>query len=188
MKTIAHGAAWLCAFLLAGCDYQVPLVEKPELPLDPALIGQWKRTDNGQTFRLAFLPLEKNEYLVFYQGRKGSLFARACLCRTAGGLTLLQGTMLGVAQEGRDDVNLFKNTYLFAAYTIQDDTLSFRFLDLQTIQDGIDSTAALAAAIEADKDNPELFQPPMLFTKATKQEDPPTQQPPPARPPIPEGW
>jgi hypothetical protein len=43
---------WFAAVLLAGCDYTVPLAEKPETQIDTALVGQWQITLDGKDVRL----------------------------------------------------------------------------------------------------------------------------------------
>ncbi len=112
--------AAVCAAVLAGCDYAVPLAEKPEQPIDTALVGAWARkVPHGKTEeRLLVLPLGKNEYLVSYPaGSPHALFARACLCRAAG-MPLIQFTWFGTAEGKTVDDSCI---YQFASFTVTGD-------------------------------------------------------------------
>jgi len=175
--------ALVCAAVLAGCDYKVPLAEKPELPIDMHLVGAWERTTpEGAIQRLLVLPLGKNEYLVsFPAGEKDAMFARASLCKTAG-MTLVQMDWFGTAQgvtpeDGR--------VYQYASYSITDDTLKGRLLNADVVDREASSSAALSAAIEANVENTQLFRDIMEFKRAK----PPTNPNSPLkRPPMPAAW
>lgn len=175
--------ALACGVTLAGCDYTVPLNETPELPIDSALIGVWERTTNqGEKQRLLVLPLSKNEYLVSFPAQaKDALFARASLCKTAG-KTFLQlawfGTAKGVTPED-------SRVYQYATYAVAGDTLKGRLLNAEVVDREAASSAALAAAIEANLENPRLFRDEWVFIKAKLPEAPDA---PPKRPPIPAAW
>ena len=175
--------ALVCAAVLAGCDYKVPLAEKPELPIDMHLLGAWERTTpEGAIQRLLVLPLGKNEYLVsFPAGSRDAMFARASLCKTAG-LTLLQLDWFGTAQ---GDTPEDGRVYQYASYSVKDDTLKGRLLNADVVDRDVSSAAGLSAAIEANRDNPKLFRDAWEFTRA---EDPAKPGAPPKRPPIPAAW
>ncbi len=63
MKFILLLAAIL---LLAGCDYDTPLTEKPTRAVDPALIGSWFSIKNGEP--LDIYRLSGEEYLAIAHG------------------------------------------------------------------------------------------------------------------------
>ena len=175
--------ALTCAAVLAGCDYKVPLTEKPELPIDTHLVGAWERTTlEGAIQRLLVLPLGKNEYLVsFPAGSRDAMFARASLCKTAG-LTLLQLDWFGTAQ---GDTPEDGRVYQYASYSVKDDTLKGRLLNADVVDREASSTAALSAAIEANAENANLFREVWEFKKAK----PPTNPNAPLkRPPMPAAW
>lgn len=168
---------------LAGCDYTVPLVEKPEQAIDKALVGAWERTTaQGESERLLILPLGKTEYLVsFPAGSKDAMFARACLCKAAD-LTLVQLTWFGTArgvppEDGR--------VYQFASCAVTGDTLKGRLLNGDVVDRDAASSAALATAIEANKENVNLFREEMVFTRVKPPADP---NAPFKRPPVPAAW
>jgi len=154
----------LACLLLAGCDFTVPLVEKPALDIDKSVIGLWEKPkpDGGQPERLLVLPLGRQEYLVAFTGNgTNSLYARACLCKTAD-LSLVQLTWIGNSEgEAAADDRI----YQFASYTVTGRKLSLRLLNPETVGRDAKSTAALTKAIEANKASPALFREPMEFTK-----------------------
>jgi hypothetical protein len=178
--------AWLgavCAAALAGCDYTVPLAEKPEQAIDAALVGAWERKgDQGETERLLVLPLSKTEYLVsFPSGSKNAMFARACLCKAAG-LTLVQLTWFGTVNGDLADDD---RVYQFASYTVTGDSLKGRLLNPDTVSRDVASTDALVKAISAKKEQPGLFRDVWDFTKVKPPADP---NAPPKRPAVPAAW
>jgi hypothetical protein len=172
-----------CAAALAGCDYSVPLAEKPAQPVDKALVGVWEQTtDQGEVQRLLVLPLGKAEYLVsFPAGSKDAMFARACLCKAAD-LTLVQLDWFGTARGGVPDNS---RVYQFASYTVTGDTLKGRLLNADVVDRDAASSAALSALIEANQASPRLFRDEMIFTKVKPPADP---NAPFKRPPMPAAW
>ena len=149
--------------VLVGCDYIVPLVKTPEMGIDPGIIGLWQRSQgDGQTESLLVLPLSKQEYMVsFPAGSTNAMFARACLCRTAG-KTLVQLEWVGSAQcKFPEDNRVFQ----FAAYSVVGDTITVRMLNTDVVKKDMKSTDELANAIADNKDKPDLLRDKMVFTK-----------------------
>lgn len=172
-----------CAAALAGCDYTVPLTEKPEMAIDKALLGAWERTsDQGEVQRLLILPLGKTEYLVsFPAGSKDAMFARACLCKAAD-LTLVQLTWFGTAH---GDVAEDNRVYQFASCAVTGDTFKGRLLNADTVSRDVTSADALVKAIVANKESPDLFRDVWDFKKVKPPADP---NAPVQRPPMPAAW
>jgi hypothetical protein len=152
----------LCA-VLAGCDYTVPLVTTPTLDIDPAGAGLWQRTkDDATTESLLVLPLGKKEYLVSYPaGSKDGMFARGCLWHGAD-RTLVQLDWFGTAQGKLPDNG---QTFQFAAYTIEGETIRIRLLNTDVVKQDVSTSAALAKAIVDNKGNPDLFREAMVFKR-----------------------
>ncbi len=152
--------------LFIGCDYTVPLVTNPTIEIDRSVLGLWQRPkEDGTTEQLLVLALDKQEYLVSYpSGTNDAMFARACLCRTAG-KTLVQLKWLGNAQGEPPEDN---RVYQFATYSVKGDTLTVRMLNTDVVQKDVASTKELAEAIAKNKDNPSLFHDSMVFTKVKK--------------------
>lgn len=152
--------------LLTGCDYTVPLVTSPEIEIDRSVLGLWQTSKaEGGTEQLLVLPLDKCEYLVSYpSGAKDAMFARACLCRTAG-MMLVQLKWLGTAEGALPDDN---RVFQFVSYSVKGDVLTIRLLNTDLVKSDAASTKELAKAIAGNKDNPGLFKEGMVFTKVKK--------------------
>ena len=156
----------LACGLLSGCDYTVPLVTKPETEIDRSVLGLWQAVkQDGEPEQLLVLPLDKHEYLVSYpSGAKDAMFARACLCRTAG-KELVQLKWFGSAQAELPEDN---RVFQFANYSLKGDTLTVRLLNSEVVKKDVASTKELAKTIADNKDNPSLFKEAMVFTKVKK--------------------
>ena len=103
--------AMACTVLM-GCDYAVPLVKTPAIPIDNSLVGLWQPAKTNESDALLVLPLDAHQYLVEYPvGSKDAMFAKACLCR-AGTRPLVQLEWFGTAQGTLPDS---KVVYQFAA-------------------------------------------------------------------------
>ncbi len=63
MKPVLLSIALL---LLAGCNFEAPLTEKPTRDVDPALLGSWFSLTDGKP--LDVFKLSKEEYLVLDDG------------------------------------------------------------------------------------------------------------------------
>lgn len=163
-------ALWLACALLAGCEYTVPLVSQPALPIDRAVIGLWQsQKESGQAEELLVLPLDAHEYLLsFPAGAKGAMFARVCLWQGAG-LTLAQLNWIGTAQAKLPENN---RTYQYASFKAEGDTLRVRMLNSEVVKKEIASANALEKAIKDNKENPDLFQEEMVFKRAAREPAP----------------
>ena len=179
--TLRPVLSWLAAVLLAGCDYTVPLAEKPETQIDTALVGQWQITLDGKDVRLSVLALAADEYLVAYpSGTPDTLYARACLCQGTE-FALVQLRWFGSANARAD---FSAHPYQYAAYGIEGDTLVARLINPEVVKPA-QTAAALLSAIKANNTNPDLFRSELRFTRVKPPADP---HAPLARPPLPAGW
>ena len=149
--------------ILAACEFSVPLVETPDIPIDERVLGVWARSnDEGKEERLLVLPLGKHEYLVSYPATTtDAMFARACLTRAAG-KTLVQLNWFGDAKGSVPDD---KRTYQYVEYSVDGRKLTVRLLNSDVVSKDAASTNALVEAIEAGKDHPKLFREAMLFNR-----------------------
>lgn len=150
--------------MLAGCDYTVPLVKNPALPIDPTVVGLWQRTDAGQSETLLVLPLGKNEYMISYPAQsKDAMFARGCRCQ-AGRLDLVQLEWFGTAQGTIAENN---KVFQFAAYTVTGSSLSVKLLNPDVVKRDAASSEALVQSIADNAGKTNLFRDEMVFKKIT---------------------
>jgi hypothetical protein len=152
----------LCG-LLAGCEYTVPVVKKPAIDIDRAIVGLWQRpAKDGKIEHLLVVPLDKQEYLVSYPSNSDeAMFARACLGRVKD-ITLVQLKWFATAQAALPDDN---KVYQFASYSVSGDKLTVRMLNSDVISKDVASTDALIKAIAANKAATNLFRESMVFTR-----------------------
>ena len=180
---------WIAASLLAGCDYKVRLVDKPELPIDKALVGVWKESSQQERVeRILVLPFSENEYLVVWStGAENSLYARACLCKETD-FVLVQFTLFGsdegpVIKEEDEDAHLHQ----YYAYSVKDDKLTLSRLNTDVVDRDVATPAALLAAIQANRTHPKLFDEETVYTRV-KPTEPQKDDAEVKRPPIPKAW
>lgn len=158
MKSLSAMAVCL---LLVGCDYSVPLVKEPAVPIDRGLVGLWERAqENEKPDRLLVLPLGAREYLVAFPATSpDGMFARATLAPQAG-LKLVQIDWVGTARGAVPETN---RVFQFATYVVTGDVLEVRMLNAEIVQRDVASAKDLARRIEEQRDNPDLFKPSMRF-------------------------
>jgi len=155
----------VCA-LLAGCDYTVPLVKSPTLPLDNTVVGLWQSTDGGATTnKLLVLPSSKEQYLVVYPAESpNAMFAHGALWKNDK-LTLVQLDWFGTA---RGDLPTDNRTFQYAKYTVASEKLTLHLLNPEVVSKDVASSNDLVKAIADNKDNPKLFRDKIVFEKVKR--------------------
>ena len=153
----------LLAALLAGCEYEVPLVTQPTAGIDEALVGVWGRElANGGEERLLILPMSEQEYLVsFPMNSKDRMFARGSVWED-GELKLVQLEWFGTAKAklpGKDP------RFQYFGYRRSGEQLEILHLNADVVGRKPVSSEALAKAILAKKSDPKFFRKPMVFDK-----------------------
>lgn len=149
------------ALLVAGCDYEAPLVTEAMIPIDPALLGIWEPVaEPGEEPPAAddvvvILRLSPTEYLVHEQGGH---FYRGCLTDVAGHRCFqLEDLGTGLEANGANGAN---GRYLLGRCTLAGDTLAVEFLnDVHVPPRTLRTGAEIRAAILAHRDAPGLFEP-----------------------------
>jgi hypothetical protein len=155
--------ALVVCWILTGCEYTAPLVKTPGLEIDPSITGFWQRAkEDGQKESLLVLPLNKREYLVsFPAGSENSMYARACLCRTAD-MTLVQMEWIGTA---KGDLPSDNRVFQYATYTVSSNSITIRMLNADVVKKDVTTTRALSRSIADNKGKPDLFRNEMVFKK-----------------------
>jgi len=153
----------VCA-LLAGCDYTVSLVDKPDAEIDRTILGLWQRTnEEAKVEDLVILPLGDKEYMISYPTDSGkAMYARGCLARVDD-LALVQLTWFGNSDGGVPDDG---KVYQYVTYAVDGDVLSFRLLNDDVVGKDAAASLGMAAAIREKKGEKDLFEAPMAFRKA----------------------
>ncbi|MDH3584068.1 MAG: hypothetical protein OER86_07625 [Phycisphaerae bacterium] len=152
--------------LLVGCDFTVPLVNRPSIRVDNSVLGLWERPKrDGTTEQLLVLAFSPNEYLVSYPaGSKQAMFARATAARV-GERTLIQLQWVGTVEGGLPGD---KRVYQYASYEVAEGTLRLRLINPDVIGRDVATTRELAENIAALADHPQFFRPAMSFSKVSR--------------------
>lgn len=163
MKTFL---SWvLPGFLLVSCVFEEPFFEKPDRPVDPALLGRWQTIPakaGDAPERLLVLQQSEAEYVIEYPVGEDSMFFRGQLVDLDGGAHV-QIQLIGSAE---GPVEATERTYHLLRVAIDDGTLSIRSIDTDKLGAEKDATSeALRAAYAAKKDDPGLFGEPMRFER-----------------------
>jgi hypothetical protein len=154
--------------LLVSCDYTVPLIETPQLAIDPLMVGLWERTKaDNQTERLLVLPLDAQQYMIAYpQGTSDvTMYARAYRVEVEG-KRLIQIVWIGNASGNAPDDD---RVYQVASYTIDREELTVSMLNTALIDKDVTTSAELISAIEQNIEDPNLFTDLMIFRRITNQ-------------------
>ena len=158
--------AVLLGLACVGCDYTVPLVTSPQLPIDRQLVGLWERVDGGgPKEQLLVLPSGKCEYSITCPvASTNGMVGRACLAQAVGKM-LVQIEWLGTT-----DGSLPENerVYQYASYAIKGAELEVRLISGAVVSKDVKTAADLTKSLEANKDKQDLFCAPMTFKKLVK--------------------
>ncbi len=161
MKT---GVSLLVVTVLCGCVYDVPLVEKAAVAVDPALIGTWQLVpDDGKpenpTDRMTILPFDANEYAVICSPQKDLMVFRAYPVQLDG----REFVQLEWLQAGPE-----QNRYHVCRYALQSGALTVETLNEKVVGPEIDRSDALRKTFLANRDNPDLFCDPQQYRKVAE--------------------
>jgi hypothetical protein len=136
------------ALLLAGCDYDVPLTEKPSGPIDQKLLGNWLSPEGWMMVR----SFDADHYVVSYNG------------------AIYRGWHSTVA--GRSFITLHSldaqsPKFTYVSYSLGNDQ---RRLDVRVVRDEVLSkeikdSAAMRKALEQVVPNPALLTEVTPFTR-----------------------
>lgn len=148
-----------------GCLYTVPVTEEHSLPVDPAVLGLWEEVPEGEGRaeappRMLVLPFSQTEYLVEYPLGPEAFYFRAWPVKVAG-QTMVQ---LQVIRDNEGRLTTPK-PYHVVAYRTRDGMLDVRTLNDDLVGRKFASTQELVAAIEAHREDPELFREPGRFRR-----------------------
>lgn len=169
MKAFFVSVSVAGAFLLAGCDFEVPLAQSPPLDIAEKLLGVWERdSEQYREQRLLVLPMGRREYLVsFPHGSPDAMFARAFLFRQEAEI-LVQLEWLGTA---RGILPENKRVYQVGRCDIEDGRLAVRLLNTGVVDKDATTTAHLEMSLIENRSHPELWGNPLYFVRGMETED-----------------
>jgi hypothetical protein len=155
--------------LIAGCEYQEPLAEKQNIPIDESVLGFWDAVPDGTDpspvkDRILVLKLSGTEYLIHYWTGSGSMYFRAYPIRV-GDVSCLQLQLLGYSEATmRKD----EPPYQVAKYTLSGDEIGIQMLNTSIVSPKLGSSAEIRTVFIKNGADENLFREPGRFKRAKK--------------------
>ena len=153
---------------LTGCEYEVPLVEKKDIPVDEAILGLWEQVpgkdETGSPQEMLVLKYTDTEYLVHYPTGKDGMYFRAYPIKIDGKI-YVQTQLIGTR-----DGNIEKKDrrYHVVSYKLSDGQFEMRILNADLVDKNLTDSAKLMEAFLKNKDNKDLFKEPGKFRKVSR--------------------
>ncbi|MBL9190287.1 MAG: hypothetical protein JNK23_22585 [Opitutaceae bacterium] len=140
----------LLALVLAGCEFSVPITEKPTQPTNDKLVGTWKSVKGGEVMKVR--QLDAATYVVSYDG---DLYAAHH--SDLGGVPFV--SVLHLAPENRK--------YAFVTWRLSDadDRLTLRVVSSKVIPPDTADSTTLRTLLEKHAKNPALLGPDFHYTR-----------------------
>lgn len=156
-------------FVLAGCEYQAPLAEKGNIPVDESILGLWEQVPEKNKAadpeeRMLVLKYTETEYLVHYPTGKNGMYFRGYPLMIDG-MTYMQIQLIGTKN---GDVEKKDRRFHVVSYALSDSLLEIRTLNSWLVDKNLKDSARLMEAFLKNKDNKDLFKDPGKFRKAQK--------------------
>lgn len=150
IKLFPVGFIAAAAFLLAGCNYDVPLTARPTRNVDERLLGVWLGGDDGKD-TMVVRSLDDATYVV---AMDRDLY------------TAYHSDFAGTAFLSVQELNHGRlYTYLTATLSADGQQLTVRTVSPKVVPEATKSRAALQKLIQANLANPALFGDPLVFTR-----------------------
>lgn len=167
--SLRQSLPWLGSLLVLGltaCTYDSPLASPQALPVDAGLIGIWKAIDENAAespATMVVLPFTPTEYLIHYPtANDDSMYFRGYAIEVAG-IRCVQLELLG-SHEGRETSS---TRFTVARYRLNGDSLEIQTLNASKVSSELEGSDALRAAFEQAAADPELFNNPATFKRAS---------------------
>ena len=159
----------LLVLVLAGCEYQVPLADKQDIPVDESILGLWEqvpeKTDTAKSEdNMLVLKYTDKEYLVHYPTGKNGMYFRGYPIKIDGKI-YMQIQLIGI-KDG--DVEKKDRRFHVVSYLLSDGQLEIKTLNSELVDKNLQDSAKLMEAFLKNKDNKDLFKNPGKFRKAPK--------------------
>lgn len=164
MKRLLLLLAILLIFV-AACEYQNPLSENQNVPIDPALLGLWVPSpDNNEppppNEWILALKYSDTEYMIQYQTGSDSMYFRAYPIKI-GDISCMQLQLIGYSSGPIKKSDL---PYQVALFTLNGDTVTIAMLNTSLVNKDLRG-AALKDAFLKNSKNANLFREPAKFKR-----------------------
>jgi hypothetical protein len=155
MKT-KSALTWLCAVatvLLAGCNYDVALTDKPTHPVDARLVGEWLGGENGKDI-MSVRQLDDATYVIAMDHDIYRAFHSD-----------FADTAFVSVQSLQPNSDHGKYVYVTWALSPDGNQLTVRTVSVKVVPEETKGRDALQKLIQANLANPALFADPLVFTR-----------------------
>ncbi len=160
--------------LIAGCEYEAPLVTEPTIPIDAEFLGLWKLVpEEGvapeEDARLIVARYSDTEYLIHYPTNDEGIYYRGYPIQI-GSKACVQLEAIGTA-EGPVDADE-KGLFHVVSYAITNGTLDVWLLNEKVVSDDYKTSEELRAVFLENIDHPDLFKDAVgRFQRARREEE-----------------
>ncbi|HVU15679.1 MAG TPA: hypothetical protein VHD32_02045 [Candidatus Didemnitutus sp.] len=142
------------ALLATGCDYTVPLTEKPTRKIEPSLLGTWqaKDKDSDKDDLMTVKQWDATSYIVLIDHDIYRVF---------------HSDLAELNFISAQDINSKERKYSFFEWRLSaiGNELTLSPLNTEVISPDIKDSAALQKLIKKNRDNPKLLRPPLVFIR-----------------------
>ena len=140
--------------LLWGCPYEskVPLGKSSQAPIDTALLGQWKNTEQGESFTMAIQQFNDHEFLISGAELKNGI-CKAEAIRAF--VTIIKDEHFLNVQEIKGESE--PRGWWIVKYTISGDTLTAWTVEDKLLTQPVTSSRALYRFIKKNLRNKDLY-------------------------------
>ena len=165
-----HFLPFLVFLLLcvAACEYQEPLSEKQNIPIDQALLGLWEPAPEKNEPKpsgewILAMKYSDTEYIIHYQTGTDSMYFRAYPLKV-GDISCVQLQLIGNAS---GPLAKTEPAYQVAFVTLTGDEVTIRMMNTSVVGRDLRSPGLREAFLKNSK-NTNLFREPVKFRRVIK--------------------
>ena len=143
-----------CCFLLAGCEYDVPITSKPTSKIDERLLGNWVSQDQKDSMQVG--KYDDSNYVV-------SL-------KTGGLFRVFSSAIEDVQFVSVQDISKSGRKFYYWVWKLgPDDNLSLRNVNDKIVPDSTRDSKSVQKLLKENLKNPELLGKETIFVREQKQ-------------------
>jgi hypothetical protein len=157
---------------VAACEYQEPLSEKQNIPIDQALLGLWEPAPEKNEPKpsgewILALKYSDTEYMIHYQTGSDSMYFRAYPLKI-GDISCVQLQLIG---DSNGPLAKSEPAYQVASVTLNGDEVTIRMMNTSVVGHDL-AVPALREAFLKNSKNADLFREPVKFRRVKKVDGP----------------
>lgn len=161
--------AIILSVLLAGCEYENPLSNEHNIPVDSAVLGLWETIpDNdgvaGSNEKMLILKYSGTGYLIHYPIGDEAFYFRGYPIKI-GNISCVQIQLIG---DSNGDIKKEERKYQVVSYRLSKDELEIKTLNTDLVDKDLKESNKLRKAFMKNSGNKELFQNPVKFVRCVK--------------------